>query len=235
LFGTDTLNSSGKYVHKLTNINGCDSTVTLHLTVFPFSQFDLSAAMCPGGVYLYAGDTLSIPGAYTYTLQTTNGCDSVVHLQLTVDSINATIEQASWNTLAVSGNGTIQWIDCNTGLPITGETANLFSTDTLGNFAAVFTLGDCTDTTACLQTLPNGLGSVASGSLNIYPNPANNYLLIQAEGIQPDWITIYSTSGQKITEMKFAPVIDISALTAGVYFVEVKAGSNIYRKMIVKM
>ena len=69
----------------LTSVNGCDSIVTLHLTVLPevpiTEEFD---TICYGESYNWYGNTYSTTGKYTMTLQDVNGCDSVIVLDLTV-------------------------------------------------------------------------------------------------------------------------------------------------------
>ena len=168
-------------------------------------------------------------------LHSVSGCDSVINLQLTVDSINASITESSLDSLIILTNGAIQWINCTTGLAVTGISDNVLLSDTGGSFAAVVTVGGCTDTTPCIQMVALGVKNLPGNSINIYPNPTDGNLIIQANGLHPDWITIYNTNGQKVSEMKFAPVIDISGLASGVYFVEVRAGENVYRSKVVKM
>jgi N-acetylneuraminic acid mutarotase len=60
--------------------------------------------------------------------------------------------------------------------------------------------------------------------LGIYPNPAMDVLTIDALGQRVDAISIYNTSGQLISEQK-APAqnkVNIAALPAGIYFMDVK-------------
>ena len=61
---------------------GCDSVVTLHLTVNPSKTSEFSATACDA--YEWNGETYTESGDYEQTLQTQFGCDSVVTLHLTV-------------------------------------------------------------------------------------------------------------------------------------------------------
>jgi len=83
-FNGDTLSASGNYTATLVGSNGCDSTVVLDLTVLPAQSSILSATICAGDAYEYAGDTLTAAGNYDFVLKGTNGCDSTVTLQLAV-------------------------------------------------------------------------------------------------------------------------------------------------------
>ena len=69
----------------LINVNGCDSIVTLHLTVLPKVPItEEFITICHGESYDWYGNSYSITGKYNMTLQDINGCDSVVVLDLTV-------------------------------------------------------------------------------------------------------------------------------------------------------
>jgi hypothetical protein len=83
-FGGAVLDTAGVYVQSLIASGGCDSIITLTLTVLPHSSSNLNASICLGSQYLYQGDTLTESGIYTYTLTAVNGCDSLVHLDLSV-------------------------------------------------------------------------------------------------------------------------------------------------------
>ncbi|MEE1251956.1 MAG: T9SS type A sorting domain-containing protein, partial [Bacteroidales bacterium] len=69
----------------LTSVNGCDSIVTLTLNVNPIFNTELSANICQGQVYTENGFNVNEAGVYTQTLQTVNGCDSIVTLTLNVN------------------------------------------------------------------------------------------------------------------------------------------------------
>ena len=69
----------------LTSVNGCDSVVTLKLTVLPeIPVTEEVATICAGETYTWNGKTYNTTTTETITLETENGCDSVVTLILTV-------------------------------------------------------------------------------------------------------------------------------------------------------
>lgn len=78
------LTQSGSYTAKLTAANGCDSTITLNLTVLPTAATSLSRTICAGDNFDFNGQNLSATGVYTAKLAGENGCDSTVTLNLTV-------------------------------------------------------------------------------------------------------------------------------------------------------
>ena len=87
---------TGIYRRKLTSVLGCDSTITLNLTVTPRAYApDLEAEICPGEAYTWHGETYSRAGIYTDTLVSAAGCDSVATLIISYHGQEDTIYDAS--------------------------------------------------------------------------------------------------------------------------------------------
>lgn len=82
--GSNT-STAGTYVNTLATIQGCDSVITTHLTVYPTYSFSVSQTICPSDLYIMpSGTTVNTAGVYTDTLQSVNGCDSVITVNLSV-------------------------------------------------------------------------------------------------------------------------------------------------------
>ncbi len=81
------VSEAGIYTQTLTAINGADSIVTLTLNVNPIYNTELTATICEGSVYTENNFNVSEAGVYTQTLQTVNGCDSIITLTLNVNPI----------------------------------------------------------------------------------------------------------------------------------------------------
>ena len=71
---------------------GCDSIVTLKLTVNPKKEVKIYAEICEGDIYWKNGFKESTSGIYTQYLSTAEGCDSTVILNLTVHNFKDTLE-----------------------------------------------------------------------------------------------------------------------------------------------
>lgn len=82
--GNSTYTTSGLYTHTLTADNGCDSIVELRLSVLPKYDTPLTHTMCEGEIYQFENNVLNETGFYTETLTASNGCDSVLNLDLQV-------------------------------------------------------------------------------------------------------------------------------------------------------
>jgi gliding motility-associated-like protein len=83
--GGDFQTISGSYSDTFTAFNGCDSVVFTQLTVNPNVQTDLVEAICEGGSFFVGGGFQTTSGTYSDSYQTSNGCDSIVITQLTVN------------------------------------------------------------------------------------------------------------------------------------------------------
>ena len=82
---------TGTYNYNLQTYQGCDSTITLNLTVNPNYVTTLTETICQGQTYMSGGVSHTMSGTYTYNLQTFKGCDSTVVLNLTVNPIQSTV------------------------------------------------------------------------------------------------------------------------------------------------
>ncbi|NCV45172.1 MAG: hypothetical protein EBW15_10440, partial [Actinobacteria bacterium] len=94
-FNGQTLTTSGIYTDTLTNAAGCDSVITLNLTVNQPSATTITQTICAPNSYTFNGQSYSATGTYTATLTNAAGCDSIVTLNLTVNQPSATAVSAS--------------------------------------------------------------------------------------------------------------------------------------------
>ena len=81
-----TITQAGVYsmTHYEHNLYGCDSTTTLNLTVHPVFATTINESICFNESYSFKGENLNTTGTYIDSLQTVNGCDSIITLNLTV-------------------------------------------------------------------------------------------------------------------------------------------------------
>ena len=88
LFAGQSCTQAGTYTDTLQNAKGCDSIVTLQLTVNSFDTLTIYDTICQGQSLSFGGQSCTQAGTYTDTLQNAVGCDSIVTLQLTVNSFD---------------------------------------------------------------------------------------------------------------------------------------------------
>lgn len=65
-----------------------DQEVSVTILVHPNEESDRYEAICANDSYNFYGQTLTTAGVYNHTLQTIHGCDSVVHLHLSVNELD---------------------------------------------------------------------------------------------------------------------------------------------------
>lgn len=82
--GTETFNTDGNYEVTLPSSAGCDSIVSLDLTVVTALQTDLTEVICDGESFTVGSESFNADGDYSVSLTAVNGCDSIVDLNLTV-------------------------------------------------------------------------------------------------------------------------------------------------------
>jgi gliding motility-associated-like protein len=75
----------------LSNAQGCDSIVTLHLEVTAPVSSSLTISICSGDTYSIGSSQYSVAGIYRDTLMASNGCDSIITLNLSLLSIDTTM------------------------------------------------------------------------------------------------------------------------------------------------
>ena len=87
-----TYTTTGVYTQTLVNRGGCDSVITLNLTINRIiSQYNTSAC----DTYFWNGQVITVSGTYRDTLVASNGCDSI-------DIVQLTIKQKSFSTINAS-------------------------------------------------------------------------------------------------------------------------------------
>ena len=115
----NTYSSTGSYLGTLPNATGCDSTVTLNLTIGNTTSTSETLTACNEYTWPANNTTYTISGMYSVTVSGPNGCDSVLNLNLTLNSVTANIFESN-NVLTASTNDTYEWINCANGSPIVG-------------------------------------------------------------------------------------------------------------------
>lgn len=78
-------------VHHMQSVSGCDSTVTVDITIKPTYLFYHREAICHRGVYEWRGQSCSVSGTYYDSYTTKDGCDSIFVLELFIKPVHVTV------------------------------------------------------------------------------------------------------------------------------------------------
>ena len=215
---------TGTYTQNLQTVNGCDSIVTLNLTVSTVINNDITAAICEGSVYTENGFNVSEPGTYTQNLQSVNGCDSVVTLTLTVNpTYNITID-ASINE---------------------GETyeENGFSESEAGTYVHTLQAVNGCDSVITLNlTVNSSLNDVLANAVEVslYPNPAQSFVNMELSGEASEtMVQLFDIQGKilrtyTLENGKKALRIDLDGLPAACYYLHIISDNRVVVKKIIK-
>lgn len=74
--------ASGTYQNILQTIYGCDSILELELTIKPSFELFIDTVICQGEQMVFNGTNYNNPGVYNISLQSINGCDSLINLTI---------------------------------------------------------------------------------------------------------------------------------------------------------
>jgi len=225
--------SSDTYMDTIANQWGCDSIITINATVnYPTTANDVITA-CDSHTWIDGTNYTDNNSTATYTLNGSNGCDSVVTLNLTINETPDTSITHGGGALTANATGAeYKWLDCNNGYSeIFGQTDQLFTAIDNGNYAVEVTDNGCTDTSSCyailtIRILENSFGH----GIALYPNPSDGNFTIDM-GRMYDEIdyTITDTKGAVLQQdrTQYTAILPISINTAkGTYLIKVSDKVN---------
>ena len=230
-----TYTESGDYPHTFFNgnANGCDSTVTLHLTVNPIYDLPLEANICESDLpYHYVNGQIDTTfgvgtpaeSVILFSFSTGYDCDSTVTLTLTVNP-------------SYTSDTPIEDTICETDLPynyVNGQIDTTFELGTPAESTVSFTLstvnGCDSVVTLHLVVTPcdtTGIVGYDGGVFALYPNPTSSLINVQCVLEGMEWknaeIQLFDAFGRRL---KIVPVtgeittLDLSRYATGVYFVK---------------
>jgi len=137
----------------------------------------------------------------TDTLTSSQGCDSIVTLDLTIQSVQAQIALSGIDLTAGPAGAIYQWINCQTNLPVPGATNQTFTPSSNGDYAVIVDQGGCLDTSVCETVTVVGLEVENVPGPQLYPNPNDGHFVLQVgEWFQGGNWSIYAANGEKVAE-----------------------------------
>ncbi|MBS1685965.1 MAG: T9SS type A sorting domain-containing protein [Bacteroidetes bacterium] len=208
-YGNYLHTQSGDYIDTLYTIYGCDSVVTLHLTIYPEYYDTVTASVaCSQPGYSFRGKTYNITGTYTDSLHTIYGCDSFFTLRLTVAAQPVRLR---WDYLVYTGylqryDAEVHWcpeldtsyFELNGGTPVGGVYSGQYvsgryfdfhswdGTPTIDTLLYTYTdaIHGCTDSAMAylyIGACSVGINDPAQiNTLRIYPNPNMGTFTLEA-------------------------------------------------------
>lgn len=251
-FGNSIYTASGTYSDTLKNVNGCDSTILLELTVQENSFFEITTTICEGENIVVGNVAYDSTGIYLDTISNISGCDSFLLLDLKVIPemyINDTLIQADNGT----GNGSIEVI-LEGGMPpyayawSNGKTGNIITDLIAANYSVTIEdAGGCIQTFSFEVTLQTSTDEPFSSAfqLSVYPNPVSTFSGFDVQVISSQntvsQISLVDILGRRIMKKTVRVLVGKNIyempgpIPCGVYIIAIENGNQIIaaEKMIV--
>jgi hypothetical protein len=187
----------------------------------------------PSGDETYTGS-----GTFKDTIPNMAGCDSVITINLTIAGLPSVATTVDGLTITAAPGLSYQWINCATNTPIAGQTNQTFTATTNGSYAVIVSnAADCEETSECVTISTVGVSEINSADeIKVYPNPANDYLLINLP-YKSATIEVLNSLGSVVLLTQATNTInkiDFSAFPKGVYIIKIKHDGQVNLRKVVK-
>lgn len=234
LIGGTYQSTAGAYTESLTSVFGCDSVHTTNLFTDQSYQIQNSTTICLGDSILLGGAYQTTAGFYTDNFQTVLGCDSTIITFLDISSNPAVTFSDPGDTICAQAdafgmNGTPVG-GTYTGNGVTGDMFDPAAASIGGNnivYEYTNSFG-CTGTDSATFYVQDcaSLGEPTLAGVSVYPNPATSYVTVALpDNVSEGTAVLYDSKGRRVQSKELTETvssIDISALSTGVYVIEVK-------------
>jgi hypothetical protein len=165
----------------------------------------------------------------TDTLTNSNGCDSIITLNLTIDTVDVSLTITLQTTIRANASGAqYQWLNCdNSYTPIPGETDQNFTATNNGHYAVEVNNGLCIDTSNCIEVTGVGILKIdLENGIQAYPNPTSNNVTIDFGNIKYARLLITTIMGDVIYNTTNANnrklTISLDKYATGIYLFEIQ-------------
>lgn len=217
--GDETYTASGMYYDTIPNAAGCDSVITIDLTILQPSTGSVTESACDS--YMSAGGTTyTSSGTYTELFTNAAGCDSIVTINLTINSsTTATISETALDSY-------------------TAPSGAVYTTP--GTYTDVIPNAAGCDSVIIINLSMNytGLNEYGKSLIQAYPNPVQGTLHISGlndlSGIEA--IVVYDMNGRIAGEIAVtSDTFDATGLQSGVYYLAVTHSHGTSRISFVRL
>ena len=230
--GVFTISPSSSNTYYVRGEEGCVTSSncgSITISVYPTYLDDEIVSICQGSDYTFPDNTtmtnIQSDLSYTSTMQTVNGCDSVMITNIVVISIDVATSVQNNTITANQAGAQYQWINCDDNQPIVGETSQTFSPQSSGNYAVIVYDNNCSDTSACVNITNVGVEEKLDGLVNVYPNPVADVLFVNTN-LTNYFVQIIDVSGKVVFSQKNVSQIDVSGFLKGIYSVKITSSSS---------
>jgi hypothetical protein len=243
----------GTYKDTVKTGGGCDSIVSVALTVTKAPTGSQTLTICEGKPLVINNHIYSTSGTYVDTVKSPGGCDSVLTTYLTVNpSPVATLDLSNIDTVCIGLNVTLTG-----GLPAggvysgVGVTGNVFNSGTagLGVHQITYTI---TDLKGCEGFVKGKIyvdlctsvdNEQVTNNLVVYPNPYSDKFRMELTLVKSDMVSIRMINilGETVKHIESSVLsgvykneIDTKELPNGIYFITVQTSDSRIVQRVIK-
>jgi Secretion system C-terminal sorting domain len=214
---------------------GQDSLLQLDLTILNSTTSELFVEVCES--YELNGLVYEESGSYMQVIENSQGCDSIISLQLTISTVNDGITLDGTTLTATQAGAQYEWIDCNTGESV-GTNSQTFTPTVSGSYQVQVVIDECESSSECITVTVINVLDQTQGEILIYPNPFSDYITISSQtGEMLSEIMVSDITGRLVKNVSVNSVskmIETDELAAGQYMLMVHSLSGIYTYHLVK-
>jgi hypothetical protein len=237
------LTMTGVYTFGFTASTGCDSFVTVVLTVLPKASSSQAETICQGDSIVFDNQLLTVSGIYSAVYTSANGCDSTVTLTLLVNTIQTGVTQQGGTLTADAQNATYQWVDCNSSQPVAGATETTYTPQVTGNYAVAVTQNGCQAVSDCIFVEVVAVGEPEEKyDWLLQPNPASDHfwVTIHKAPSAVSGLEVYDMTGRLLLRQElsngYGPVrVDLNGIPDGILLVKLSDGRHAASKKLIKI
>ncbi len=199
----------------------------------------LNQNICFGDSVLLGGLYYAADGTYTYYGINSQGCDSIVTLNLSVETVNNTIT-ANGLLLSANQSGLIyQWINCSNNTNISGANLGSYTVSQNGTYAVISTnTNGCSDTSNCITINFIGLEEMGISAFSVSPNPVSSQLTFRSILNFMGTVYLSDINGRIIQQIEIENQMEKTIdfpFPAGVYFVKIMSVGHEETLKLLKM
>ncbi|MDD4210561.1 MAG: T9SS type A sorting domain-containing protein [Bacteroidales bacterium] len=263
-YGDSILYAAGNYQIHFTSYAGCDSCISLTLSVNPTYNDTDSLTLCNNELpYVYGDSMITAFGDYTVVMHSLQGCDSIIQLNVIVntkpptplkiygDTIIFIAGTYTYYTDTVNHADSYQWSISNlswSGSSFT-DTIHIYIPSAGTGSVAVRAINSCglSDSAAIYVSSSVAITNIHTDSWTLgqnIPNPAHNSIIIpfSVPNEANVYFTLTTVNGQLLYSQEIPASagnniveFDISTLPNGIYFYSMTFnGQQKVRKMVVQ-
>ncbi|MCF8297458.1 MAG: T9SS type A sorting domain-containing protein [Saprospiraceae bacterium] len=220
--GVTNLNSNGEFDAFVVKLRQCT-------TISSSSIFETA---CFQYIWPINNQTYTESGIYATTKLNSVSCDSIITLNLTINTVDNSVTQNGTTLTANETGATYQWLDCNSSYAIiSGATNQSYTATANGNYAVEITKNGCVDTSICYAITNIGIIENSFGDeFKFYPNPTEGKVNLELGAkFKNTHLILRNSEGKLIKHEEFKNKQNISLEikgSKGIYLLEVVSGEG---------